>query len=306
MRLIYISLIIVFSFANCKKDTKLPKFSITELQERELDSVKKLLTLSRSFYKIGDYEKTILNLENLISRYATFEEILEAQELLLISKLRLIIIRINEAKTIDSVLILIKNNTDPEIAIAASNRVEELINKAKSIQELEDYLNQNKINEHSDLANNKINELKENKEQEAYASALKNKTSDEWKKFLDTYPNHKNKNDIEKEIIKLEVTEIFNGDYGEIPTSQLLGSKNNSQSVIDIENKTRYTLTLRYFGPTVEKISIPPYGKQTLKLKSGVYKIAASVNASNVRNFAGTENLFGEYSSGYYISSSNY
>ena len=176
MRLIYISLIIVFSFANCKKDTKLPKFSITELQEREHDSVKKLLTLSRSFYKIGDYEKTILNLENLISRYATFEEILEAQELLLISKLRLIIIRINEAKTIDSVLILIKNNTDPEIAIAASNRVEELIKNEKSIQELEDYLNQNKINEHSDLANNKINELKENKEQEDYASALKNKT----------------------------------------------------------------------------------------------------------------------------------
>ena len=32
--------------------------------------------------------------------------------------MRLIIIRINEAKTIDSVLILIKNNTDPEIAIA--------------------------------------------------------------------------------------------------------------------------------------------------------------------------------------------
>ncbi|SFN61388.1 hypothetical protein SAMN04487989_10226 [Bizionia echini] len=307
MRLIFISIaVILCSLTSCKRDNKLPEYNIEEFQKKEYDSVKKLLSLSRTFYEKEDYENAILNLEDLISRYATYDETLEAQKLLETSKIRLIIIKINEATNIKTILILIENNINPEISIAASIKIEELIKNAEDINELEDYVNQNKVKEHNTLANNKISELKEKEKQEAYASAIESESSNQWKKFLEDYPDHPKKNDIEKIIIALEVTEIFDGEYGEIPASELLGSRNNSQSVMDIKNDTKYTLTLRYSGPDIKKISIPPNQTKTIHLKSGVYKVAASVSASNVRNFAGTESLYGEYSSSYYISTLTY
>ena len=276
MRLIYISILIVIcSFLGCKKDNKLPEFSIEELQKREYDSVKQLLSLSRTFYEKSNYEKTIKTLEDLISRYATYSEVLEAQELLIAAKIKLIIIKIQEANNIQTILVLIENNINPDIAIAASNKIEELIKNSENIEQLEDYLNQNKAKEHASLASNKIEELKEKEKQEAYASAVESKSSSQWKKFLEDYPNHAQKNDIEKRIIMLEVSEIFRGEYGEIPTSQLSGAINNSESVIDIKNETKYTLTLRYSGPDIKKISISPYQNQIVRLKSGTYKIAA-------------------------------
>jgi hypothetical protein len=307
MRLIYISVIVVLcSFTSCKKDSKLPEYSIEELQKREYESVKELLNLSRSFYNKEDYENAILNLEDLLNTYATYSEVLEAQELLKISKFKLIIIRISQAANINTVLFLIENNIDLDIAKAASNKIEELIINAEDVLELEEYLSQNKVREHSALAQNKISDLKDQQKQEDYASALENKSSSQWKKFLEDYPNHPKSSEIEELIITLEVSEIFNGEYGEIPTSQLSGAINNSQSAIEIKNETKYTLTLRYSGPDIKKISIPPYENYTIKLKSGIYKVAASVNASNVRNFAGTESLHGQYSSGYYITTSSY
>jgi len=307
MRLLFISILVVFSvyFISCKSDNKLPEYSLEELKKREHDSVKQLLSISRVFYAKQDYESTILTLEDLISRFATYNEVLEAHELLKDSKIKLIIIKISEAVNIQSVLVLLENNINQDIAIAASNKIEELINNAEEIKDLEDYLNQNKVKEHSALANHKINELKEIAKQNAYANAVNTETSIAWKKFLEDYPNHPKKKDIEKTIIILEVSEIFKGEYGEIPASQLLGERNNSQSVVDIKNDTKYTLTLRYSGVEVKKISISPYSQTSIKLKSGVYKIAASVNASNVRNFAGTESLFGEYLSSYYISTTS-
>jgi hypothetical protein len=306
MRLIYISVIILAcSFNSCKKDSKLPEFSIEKLQKREYDSVKQLLSLSKSFYEKGDFEKAITSLEDLISRFATYSEVLEAQELLTASKIKLNIIKIQEANDIRSILVLIENNINPDIAIAASNKIKELINSSEDIEQLEDYLNQNKVKEHASLANTKIVELREKEKQEAYAAAVKSKSSNQWKEFLENYPNHADKTEIEKRIIMLEVLEIFSGEYGEIPASHLTGVKNNSESVIDIKNETKYTLTLRYSGPSVKKISIPPFKNQIFRLKSGDYKVAASVIASDVRNFAGTEKLQGEYSINYYISSTS-
>lgn len=44
-----------------------------------------------------------------------------------------------------------------------------------------------------------------------------------------------------------------------------------------------------------------------MRLKSGSYRIVASVDASRVRNFAGKEDLTGgSYSVSYYISTSRY
>lgn len=308
MRLLYISLIVLFATCvfSCKNDSKLPEFSLEELKKREHDSVKQLLSISRVFYAKQDYENTILTLEDLISRYATYSEVLEAQEILDDSKIKLIITKIREAINIQSVIILLENNVSQDIAIAASDKIENLIKNVKNIEELEDYLNQNKVKEHTALANNKIKELKELAKQNAYANAVESENSKTWKQFLEDYPNHPNKDDIEKTIIMLEVSEIFNGEYGEIPASLLLGDRNNSQSEIDIKNNTKYTLTLRYSGKEVKKVSIAPFSNMSIKLKSGIYRVAASVNASNVRNFAGQESLFGEYSSSYYISTTTY
>ena len=293
-------------FTSCKKDNKLPEFDIEELQKREYDSVKLLLSLSKTFYEKKDYEKAIENLENLINKYATYSEVLEAQELLGLAKIKFIVLKIEEADSIQTVLVQIENNIDPDINIAASKKIEDLIKNAEDISQLEDYINQNKIKEHVDLAYNKISEIKEKNKQEAYASAVENNSSSQWKKFIEDYPDYSNKKEIEKLIIYLEVSEIFNGEYGDIPSSQLSGVVNNIQSEIAIKNDTKYTLTIRYSGPDIIKISIPPFQNGTVKLKSGEYRVAASVNASNVRNFAGIENLHGEYSANYYISTSSY
>jgi hypothetical protein len=307
MRLRFISVIIILcSFNSCKRASKLPELSIEEFQKREYDSVKKLLSLSRFFYEKENYEKTISTLENLISRYATYSEILEALELLNAARIKHIIIKIHEASEIEPILVLIENNISPDIAISASNKVEKLIRNSEDISQLEDYLSQNKVKEHATLASNKIAELKENEMDEAYVSAVENKSSSQWKIFLENYPKHPKRNEIEKTIIILEVSEIFSGEYGEIPESQISGAINNSESTIVIKNDTKYTLTLRYSGPDIIKISISPYKNQSIKLKSGVYKVAVSVNASDVRNFAGSENLHGEYSSNYYLSTFSY
>lgn len=307
MRFLFISLLVFAGFLTaCKNENKIQKYSIEELNKREYDSVKKLLFLSKTFMEKEQYEKSKENLTIMVNNYGTYQEVIEARKLLEALNLKILSQEITKSNSIDTIKILIKNVIDPDLVQLSSNRIKDLILNSLDISQIENYVNEDGFKEHQVIAQNRLQELNELRKEEAFKSAVATNTSDVWKKFLSDYPNHSNKKDIEKQIIMLEVNEIFAGDYGEIPLLQLVGDKNYQESSIEIKNDTKYTLTLRYSGKDVIRLSIPPQSSRKVNLKSGEYRVTASVDAADVRNFAGIESLSGSYSSNYYISSSRY
>jgi hypothetical protein len=108
-------------------------------------------------------------------------------------------------------------------------------------------------------------------------------------------------------VIDKEVDGIFRGEHGNLPSMERTSYITGDYSTVSIYNNTSYTLTIRYSGSDSRKINILSRQRSSISLPNGKYRIAASVNASNVRSFAGTENLSGgEYDSNYYIQTSRY
>lgn len=137
-----------------------------------------------------------------------------------------------------------------------------------------------------------------------YKEAERMNTSSAWKQFLRDNPNYENKNEIEENIIRAEVREISSdSNTGQMPESERLGSTNSSSSTIEVENDTSCDLTLLYSGRDAKKIVVSPNSKKKVSLRSGSYSVAA--NACGY-NYAGSENLSGDYSVVYYISSVRY
>ena len=128
------------------------------------------------------------------------------------------------------------------------------------------------------------------------------------KNYISKYPYGTYAEEANKKIIDLEVDGIFKGDYGQLPPMSKSSSFSHSTSNdLKLFNNTQYTLTIRYSGIESKKIVISPHGRTSVTLKPGTYKIAASVSASNVRNYAGTESLSGgEYGSEFYIQTQSY
>lgn len=128
-----------------------------------------------------------------------------------------------------------------------------------------------------------------------------------YKNYISNYPNTEMADIARKRIIDLEVENIFKGDYGYLPpmnkTSTFgYGQTRPKTNTIEIENDTRYVLTVWYSGNTSKKIILNPGQNSTFSLPNGSYKVAASVKASNVTNYAGNENLSGgSYESKFYI-----
>jgi outer membrane protein assembly factor BamD (BamD/ComL family) len=141
-------------------------------------------------------------------------------------------------------------------------------------------------------------------ELDLFERAERNESKRDYERYVRTYPNGRYRAEAEKAIIDLEVAKIFRGDYGKLPPMQRsgYGSSYSSTTSISVQNDTKYTLTVRYSGPTSKKVEIPRGGSRDFTLSSGAYRITASVNARNVQNYAGSESLSGgEYSSKFYI-----
>lgn len=137
-----------------------------------------------------------------------------------------------------------------------------------------------------------------------YTEASRLNSSTGWKQFLIDNPNYKDKKEIEENIIRAEVREISSdSNTGQMPEAEKLGSRNSSTSTIEVENDTSCDLTLLYSGTDAKKIVISPNSKKKVSLRSGNYSVAA--NACGY-NYAGSENLSGDYSVVYYISSVRY
>ena len=243
-----------------------------ELQ-KQLEEVKfgapNLLTDAKKFMESGDLETSKSKLNELISRHSERPEAAEARTLLY---------RLEEQET--------WNN--------AQNSQELYITK----NYLDKYPNGNFVN----AAKARINELKILNEQKAFGYATQANSSSAWKKYIEDYPNHPDAKSIKRKIIELEVDEIF-GDRatGKLPSFERIGGGYSSSSSISIKNDTGCELTVRYSGSDVRMIEIPAGGTRSISLSSGSYRIAASACGAN---YAGTEELQGDYTSSYYISRS--
>jgi outer membrane protein assembly factor BamD (BamD/ComL family) len=140
---------------------------------------------------------------------------------------------------------------------------------------------------------------------EDWDKTCKTNTIKAYEDYISKYPFSDFVKTSEKKIIDLEVDKIFQGSYGHLPPmskSSSVSASDTSNIKIEIYNNTKYTLTVRYSGLESKKIVIRPKARTKIVLENGKYRIAASVNASNVRNYAGKEDLKGgDYSSEFYI-----
>lgn len=126
-----------------------------------------------------------------------------------------------------------------------------------------------------------------------------------YQRFLARNPTHPQRRWMEKRIIDLEVDAIAAGEHGELPKAEAQsGARSSGPASVEIENDTRYELTVRYSGGESKKVVIPASGKQSFQLPNGSYRVAASVNAARVSNYYGKEDFSGgTYTVRYFISS---
>ena len=133
-----------------------------------------------------------------------------------------------------------------------------------------------------------------------YEIAEKYNTSKSWKNFLDKNPDYKDAEKIRKEIIRLEVAEIMNDkNTGKMPESEKVSNRSSSITSMQVSNDTSCELTLRYSGTDAIMVTIPANSTKKINISSGNYNVAASACGYN---YAGNENLNGDYSVSYYIS----
>ena len=109
----------------------------------------------------------------------------------------------------------------------------------------------------------------------------------------------------ERQEIRDALDEIFGGDYGELPQATDEGfSGTEDVAELSVTNSTPFPLTLFYDGPDVKKVELPAGRTTTFKLRSGAYRIGASVGTwgSGVQAYAGRETLTSStYSVRYYL-----
>ncbi len=297
--------LLFFSFfcisQSCKIETK-NEFSLEETRAMEQGKILQLLDRAKNQIRNDQLQEAILSLDSIIDNYGTYEEVEEAYILKETARDRFTIEKILTLKNMDSLMIYIVDSESDDIKQSAEQRLSDLITTTDDPQILQDFLDTNQMVSLRPNAKKRQEELLKQKEEILFGEASQKNNAKTWKKFLKMYPDHPQKNSIEDNIIKLEVDEIFNGEYGEIPTSNKMGATNYVTSDLEITNNTSYTLTLRYSGPENRRIIISPGATQDVQLKSGDYRVTASVNATRVNNYAGRESLNGMYTSSYYIS----
>lgn len=141
----------------------------------------------------------------------------------------------------------------------------------------------------------------------AWTQANKENTMASFSKYLRLYPKGRYKNTANQKLIDIQVADVFSKEHGSLPSMNKTGYGYGSTTSIEVYNNTSYTLTLLYSGTTSKRLILSPRSRNSLSLGNGKYRIAASVDASNVRDFAGAEDLNGgDYEVEYYIQTQRY
>ena len=149
----------------------------------------------------------------------------------------------------------------------------------------------------------KLDDLLWANESTAWKRATEINTQESYGKYLDKHP----KGIHRKQAIDNQVALIIGSEHGRMPQMDRNYYTGYSYSTIDVYNNTQYHLTLLYSGKESKRIVLAPQRSQTISLTNGTYRVAASVNASNVRSYAGTETLnASSYSVSYYIQTYRY
>lgn len=209
-------------------------------------------------------------------------------------------------------LIIEKHNETPEAEQA--RRLQIIINREKAdLEELSawnsitdgdtssihNYIIHYPTGKYIDQARIRYSEAIASFEATAYENAIRQNSSYAWRNFLETYPNRSDIDDIRKKIIQSEIAEIQgSSNVTPIPSSYQTDYGYSENSNVTITNNTGYILTVRYSGPTITSISIPPNGVEIIHLRSGSYQVGATAGSASC---GGTENLHGSYTSSYRI-----
>lgn len=136
------------------------------------------------------------------------------------------------------------------------------------------------------------------------ASEIDNQIS--YEKYLGLHPKGKHAKQAERKLIDLEVAAAFAGEHGILPQMDKGYSTGSSYSVIEIENRTQYDLTVSYSGPDSKRMLISPYATRSMRIGNGNYRVAANVG-HGVVPFVGNEYLDGShFSSSFYIETRRY
>ena len=142
-----------------------------------------------------------------------------------------------------------------------------------------------------------------NTESNAWATAQSLNNIAGYERYLSLFPNGKHRSVADKKVIDMTVASTFAGEHGSLPEMDHVGYGGGSTSYVSVTNSTSYTLTLMYSGNESKRLVLSPNSTGSVRLKNGSYRIAASVSASNVSKYAGTESLNGgSYEVEYYIS----
>lgn len=293
-------LFLTLVFQSCRYETN-TRFSLEETQEMERDTILSMLRRSKTLIAKEDLQGAISTLDSIIKKFGTYDEVEEAYRLRDSVQTRYVLKNILTTKSVADLFEFIDDYDIKEIKDQAKERISYVVNNTNDPQVLQDFLDSNRLPEFRNTAQNRQRELLAQQEKDLYAEAQQANDAETWKSYVKLYPDHPKKAQINDIIIKLEVDDIFAGKYEDMPSSNRIGEADYVNSDISIKNDTQYTLTVRYSGPENKRIIIPPHATENVKLKSGNYRITASVNSSRVTNYAGTESLNGDYDSSYYI-----
>lgn len=107
----------------------------------------------------------------------------------------------------------------------------------------------------------------------------------------------------EAQQIDQQVATILAGPHGALPPAEIIHADPTAKiAEIHIKNDTGYTLTVLYSGPTSRSVVLAPHAIQRTILGTGSYGVAATVDASDVLPFAGSDDLQGgAYENTFYI-----
>lgn len=93
--------------------------------------------------------------------------------------------------------------------------------------------------------------------------------------YLEMYPHGYHAKSANKRMVDLQVKSYEKKSQGNIDEIEKYDKGNAHISTLSISNSTLDTLTMFYSGPTSKKVTVPPYGSNSISLANWYYRIVA-------------------------------
>jgi len=148
-----------------------------------------------------------------------------------------------------------------------------------------------------------MEERKWDNEKSAWERACELNTRDAYQKYADRYPSGLHRGEAENKMVDFDIEKIFSGEFNDLPImTQTEADTTKQVSVVEVENHTKYELTVLYRGSQNKRVQIPAGGRGSVTVENGYYQIAAFVPPKWIRPYAGRQELTGgRYETGYWV-----